>query len=209
MQPGEPEGSVSLPLRAVIDSCVFPGTREWLATLIADARAGYVEPIWAPAIIAETNRVLTWLWLERHGGGLSATAKRACSADARTMFSWLTRVFRVAEDCPPYEALWTLQPRDEWDVPIWTAALRARARFVVTLNLRDGPPAAADGVREYRGIYCLHPRTFLELVDRLATEAVAAEMPELPTDEPPAHGLTAPPPLRDLIAALQRPGSTA
>ena len=198
-------GKNYFPLRAVIDSCVFPGTREWLVEIVNDAREGYVLPLWAPSIIAELNRVLTWLWLKRSGGDFSKREWDLCSQSARRMFSHLTSVFRVLEDCPPYERAWTPELRDKWDLPIWTAAVRGQAQFVVTLNLEDGPPKGSDGVREHEGVCYVHPRVFLALIDRLAEEDGEVELPELPEDEPSSEAKSSPlPSLRELVTELQR-----
>jgi hypothetical protein len=84
----------------VVDSNVFPRLR-WLRPLIQAARQGYVQLIRSPLIIAEAQRLLTWLWLERHGGDLSDAAWRRCSEDAKRMFAHLTAAFHVVEDRPP------------------------------------------------------------------------------------------------------------
>ncbi|HVC33943.1 MAG TPA: hypothetical protein VNL16_10575 [Chloroflexota bacterium] len=45
MRPPEPEAlSDLLPVRAVIDSCVFPKMKQWLAPITSAAQAGYVVP---------------------------------------------------------------------------------------------------------------------------------------------------------------------
>ncbi len=172
------------PLAAIIDSCIFPNTRRWLIPIIELAEDGYVLPFWSPTILAESHRLLTWLWLRRHEGDLSAAAWRSCSTAARFMFTETSRVFRVVDDRPPTETLWTENPADEWDVHLWTSAVRAPAQFIVTSNLEDGPPRGSDGIQEYRGIYWIHPDSFLTLVGELihlgALAAIAkpGELPE-------------------------------
>jgi hypothetical protein len=154
------------PLRVLVDSNVFARPR-WLEPIVLAARAGYLVPLWTPLILAETNRLLTWLWLRRHDGDLSNAAWRDCSAAAKRHFGHLTPVFRVVDDHPPAPALWTAEPPDEWDAPLWTGALRARADFIVTENTIDGPPADPDigGLRHYQGVIWIHPDAFLELLD--------------------------------------------
>lgn len=53
------------PVREVMDSCVFPRTKQWLIPLTDLAAGGFLLPMWSPLIIAESNRVLTWLWIKR------------------------------------------------------------------------------------------------------------------------------------------------
>ncbi|MBI4492306.1 MAG: PIN domain-containing protein [Chloroflexi bacterium] len=182
MQAQEPESRrlLARPLRAVIDTCVFPHTRRWLAPLIDHARNGHVKLFWSPAIIAEANRLLTWLWLDRHDSALTDAAWNRCSAAAHRMFARLTTVFHVSEDRPPPEALWSPRPLDEWDVPIWTAAVRAKADFIVTENLKDGPPPDGQGLRRHGDITYVHPDQFLALVDWWADAAESAQLPALP-----------------------------
>jgi predicted nucleic acid-binding protein len=171
------------PPRAVIDTCVFGRLSQWIAPLVLAARQGDVELVWSPTIIAEVHRLLTWMWLRRHGGDLSERAWQACSADAKGFLRWVRESFRVVEDRPPDEILWTEQPRDEWDIPLWNTAVRSQARFVVTENLKDGPPVDARGVRQYQGVIWIHPGEFLTLLqeglERGATDA-SAEVEEAP-----------------------------
>ena len=61
------------PLRVVLDTCVFP-RRRWMTPILDAARAGHIALYWSPAILAEVNRLLTWLWLERHPTELTASA---------------------------------------------------------------------------------------------------------------------------------------
>lgn len=163
-----------LPVRVVVDSCIFPQTRKWLIPLVQAAETGYLDLIWSPLTIAEANRVLTWLWVKRHGGDLSEKSWLSCSESAKKMFLHLTRVFRVVDDRPPLEDTWTEHPSDEWDVPIWTAAVRAESHFIITENLSDGPPEDVNGCREYAGIIFVHPATFLEFLNYL-TDLIESE----------------------------------
>ncbi len=91
------------------------------------------------------------------------------------MFSELTRVFRVVDDCPPQARLWTEEPPDEWDAPLWTAAERSGAVFIVTTNLDDGPPPGPDGVQEYAGIFVAHREVSIAFVDGLVERYLARE----------------------------------
>jgi hypothetical protein len=150
-------------LTAVIDTCVFPHLA-WLNPIRRAARVGYLVPVWSPLIIAEVTRLHTWRWLRRHSGDQTGSAWGRCSADAKIWFSLMTSVFRVAEDAPPHEAAWD-SPRDQWDLPIWNAAKRCGANFVVTENLRDGPPEDDQGRRIFEGVLWCHPDIFLKLLE--------------------------------------------
>lgn len=173
------------PIRAVIDSCVFPNTRRWLIPITQLAAGGFVLPIWSPLILAESNRVLTWLWIKRNGKETKDAAWNRCSAAAKFMFSQLTLYFRVVDDCPPQADLWKDSPPDEWDSPLWAAAQRSEAQFIVTSNLQDGPPEGADGVQEYAGIFMAHPDVFLTLIDRMVSHyAEASFLDSLPATAP-------------------------
>lgn len=170
------------PLIAVIDSCVFP-RRDWLDPILRAARSGYVIPIWSPLIIAEVTRFLTWQWLQRHNSDQSAATWQACSTAAKSWFTLMTAVFRIAEDCPPPEDLWD-SPRDEWDVPIWSAAKRCGAHIIVTANLRDGPPEDERGRRSFQGVLWCHPDNFPRLLERWA-DLVATD--ERASQDDPEH----------------------
>ena len=169
MRPPEPEALANvLPVRAVVDSCVFPRVRKWLEPIILAAQTDVVVPLWSPLIISESNRLLTWLWLERHGGDLSDAGWRQCSDAAKKWFGRVSHVFQVVDDRPPPEPAWTDRPIDEWDTPIWTAAKRGGAHCIVTENLKDGPPPDANGLQQYEGIFFIHPDNFLRALDYLA-----------------------------------------
>jgi hypothetical protein len=165
-----------------VDSCVFP-RRDWLAPILRSARAGYVVPIWSPLIIVEATRLFMWRWIQQHGGDQSLASRRACSVAVKTWFTQMTSVFRIAEDCPPAEDTWEA-PRDEWDVPIWSAAKRCGAHFIVTANLRDGPPEDTSGLRSFQGVIWCHPDLFPKVLERWA-DIVATE--EISSQEDPEH----------------------
>lgn len=133
--------------------------------LLDAAEAGYITLYWSPAIIAEVSRVLVLIWLWKRGGQLTGALRREASEVAHRWFDYVTTVLRVVEDCPPYEDQWTDSPRDTHDRPIWTAAVRAGAHFVVTENLKDGPPEDSEGYRVWNDIVYVHPDQFLEFLD--------------------------------------------
>lgn len=165
----------SASIRAVVDSCVF-AKRRWIGPIALAAQAGYLVPLWSPCIIAETSRLLTWLWMQRHPGPLDTAARRAYSEYGHRWFDALSPVFSVVEDQPPPEPMWA-DPRDTHDAPIWTAAVRGRALYVVTENLKDGPPVDVDGLRTHAGITYIHPDDFVPLVDLWAELVAARQVP--------------------------------
>jgi hypothetical protein len=151
--------------------------------LVQAARAGYLGPVWSPLIIAESNRVLTWIWLKRRGGDFSERSWRECSDAAKGMFQHLTAVFRVVDDYPSGDtASWTDEPPDKWDIPIWTAAVRSQAGFIVTENLSDAPPPDADGNRAFRDVLFVHPDEFVRLLHVISEIVEAQNLAVLPDD---------------------------
>jgi hypothetical protein len=78
----------------------------------------------------------------------------------------------IVEDAPPDETMWTEHAPDEWDIPLWNAAVRGRADFIVTENLRDCPPPGDDGIRRHQGIVFIHPTNFLSLLNDAADRSV-------------------------------------
>jgi hypothetical protein len=151
----------------VIDSNVFPQTRAFMIPLERLSRQRTVRLFWSPLIIAEAHRTLTWLWLRRHGTDLDEANWERCSIDAKAMFAHATRMFEVVDDRPPYPALWAEPVRDQWDVPIFTAARNATAHFVVTTNLRHGPPRDREfaDMRMWDQVIYISPGHFLDFVN--------------------------------------------
>jgi len=167
------------PLRALIDTCVFP--LHALKAFILAQQAGHIELLWSQWIIAETHRLLTSLWIERHlksGGTWDSPAKRRLSRDAHTWHRLVAPAFEVIEDRPPLEPAWTTPLPDEYDWPVWTAAVRGRAQYLVTANLRDGPPPDPSGTRHWQGITYVHPDEFQIIVD------IWSDIMETPAERP-------------------------
>lgn len=163
---------------------------------------GTVVPVWSPLIIAEVNRLLTWLWLKRAHGDHGDAAWKRCSEASRAWFSVVTRVFRVVDDHPPYEQGWVDEPADTWDIPIWTAAVRAQQRFpgapvfIVTDNLKDGPPGDSQGLQHYRDVGFIHPVSFISLISAWAEVMHSSEQEELGL--PPSN-------VRDILRMVSAP----
>ncbi len=111
----------------VVDSCVFP--TQWIKRIVERAAIGHIRPIWAPCIIAESNRVMTWLWLKRNPD-FSDQAQDLLSKSAKDSFSHLTRTFRVVDDVPPYEEAWTQSVRD----PMGSAHMECRRQGTDTVR---------------------------------------------------------------------------
>jgi hypothetical protein len=162
----------------VIDSCVFGHLREWLAPLVDAAENGYVQLIWSPVLIAEVNRLRTWLWIQSHPSTSSTRQWAELSQAAKQFMLRVHPVFETVDDRAPNELLWTDKPRDRWDIPLWNAAIRSGADYVVTENLRDGPPPGADGVRRHQGIVFIHPTDFLALLQNHVDQLIPPESDE-------------------------------
>ena len=52
---------------------------------------------------------------------------------------------------PPFDSAWPAAS-DAEDLPIWSAAVRSGAQFIVSHNLHDVPPRNADGLCAYNGV---------------------------------------------------------
>jgi hypothetical protein len=160
-------------LVAVVDANVFAQTT-LLDLIIAAAKNGRVTIIWSPLIITEVSRLLTWRWIKRHGDELSEWARRQCSVDLKRWYEQVAVHFHVVEDRPPLEPMWTDVPRDPWDQPVWTAAVRTKAIFpgsvvlVITSNLRDGPPVDQDGLRRFQEITFVSPDEAIQIIEAVA-----------------------------------------
>lgn len=154
-------------MRAVVDtSALVPaGLRRDLQQA---AQLGAFTAIWSPWIIAELNRVLVWRWIKHPPPGqptndLSDANERRCAEAAKVMMQLLLPCFEVVSPVPPYPPAWE-SLGDIWDHPIWAAAKAGRARYVVSQNTRDFPPAQSDGRHVYEEIEYLTGRAFLALL---------------------------------------------
>jgi hypothetical protein len=178
------------PLVSVIDANVF-GRTAWIKSLIDAVQDGVLIAVWSPLIICEVNKLLTWLWLERHGGDLSESAWRQCSADFRRWYSNVAEHLHVVSDRPPLEQMWTDNLRDPWDAPIWTAAVRAARTFnsarvfVITENLKDGPPPNQNGIRFHANVLYVHPEQAISMIAAWTTLATTGNLPESDEHMPP------------------------
>jgi hypothetical protein len=175
-------GSRVPPLRVVVDSNVFARNR-WIGPIVENARAGVVQPIWSPSIIAEASRLLAWLYIRRNPDGLQTRQWRSQFSDAsKRWYAWVSEVFEVIDDRPPYEAQWSSEPADPWDQPVWTAAVRSNAFIVVTDNLADGPPVGDSGIRKYRHINYVHPEALIRVLDLWADKMWESRLPLIDVD---------------------------
>jgi predicted nucleic acid-binding protein len=139
-----------VPIRAVIDtSSLVPFILR--RDLLVAAHEGLFTAIWSPWIIAELNRVLTWRWIARHGDDISPATQQACSAAAKAMMTLLLPAFTLVNPLPPYPIPWATL-RDQWDLPIWAAAVAGQAQYVISENHHDYPPREEDGRHRYQGI---------------------------------------------------------
>src|SRR4051794_35631422 len=131
-------------IRAVIDTStlVRPSLRRRLQEA---ARADAYTAIWSPWIIAELNRVLVWRWIKnRTNNDLSDANERHCGQSAKIMMNLLLSTFDLVHPTPPYPPAWETLT-DEWDHPIWAAAVIGDAHYVVSENTNDYPPQQPEG----------------------------------------------------------------
>lgn len=160
------------PRRAVLDtSMMVPVWSRLLMADLAAARPILYVPIWCEWIIAETWRVLTVNHVRRHPN-FNGRDEARLSVSANAMLTALLQVMEMITIVPPFTAAWA-SASDLNDVPIWTAALRSGAQFVISHNLRDFPPRNADGLCAYEGIEFITVENFVVDVLGLDLETVA------------------------------------
>ena len=131
--------------RAVLDSSVLvPAWSRLILSTLAATRPVLYTPVWCEWIIAETWRVLT-LQRVRRLPTMTAADERQLSASANAMLTALLQVMSFVTVVPPFEPAWA-GTTDSADLPIWSAAVRSGAHFVISHNVRDFPPRNADGL---------------------------------------------------------------
>jgi hypothetical protein len=105
------------------------------------------------------TRVLTWAWARDRG--ITGGEYTACSTACTRMMEYLLPTFELVHPLPPYPPAW---PRlaDQWDMPIWATAKMANARYVISENTRDFPPADANDVHTWEGIEYITGAAFID-----------------------------------------------
>jgi hypothetical protein len=152
----------------VPDANAFTGAT-WVDRYIDESKAGHVRLFWSPKILEEVGRVRLWIWLRRafrespvpQGSSAWKTLWARYSEEAHTWFARVSLICEVIEDREPHEPAWTELMSDVNDAWPWNAAQRVSADLVVTMNLEDGPPVDASGVRRHDGITYIHPAVFM------------------------------------------------
>jgi hypothetical protein len=169
---------------AVLDSSVLvPVWSRLLLSTLAATRPALYTPIWCEWIIAETCRVLTTQRLRRLAA-ITAADERQLSVSANAMLTALLQVMHFVTVVPPFDAAWS-GASDAADLPVWSAAVRAGAQFVISHNMRDFPPRNTDGLCVYAGIEFITTANFVVDILGLDLDAVAP-MPN-PAAERAAH----------------------
>jgi hypothetical protein len=134
---------------------------------LREADEGRISLYWSPKVAEEVGRVRLWIWLkkalrsERLPRG-SAGWKRLWSRYSSEAHAWFARVnplVQVIEDRPPHEESWAESHPDPNDIWLSNAARRVDADIVVTLDLRDAPPADQQGAQHHERVIFAHPRT--------------------------------------------------
>lgn len=144
-------------VRAVIDtsSLVPPSFRRDLQQA---AQLEFYVGIWSPWIIAELNRVLTWLWIRDKG--TSRASQRECGKQAQVMMEILLSTFDLVDVRAPYPPAWD-NLVDQWDIPVWAAAKNAQADYVISENTLHYPPVNEYGQNSYGGVEYVPAAEFL------------------------------------------------
>jgi hypothetical protein len=88
------------------------------------------------------------------------------------MLRALLQVMTFVSVVPPFDAAWA-GIADVDDLPIWSAAVRAGAEFIVSHNLRDFPPRDAHGICAFGGIEFITVENLVREVLGLDPEAIA------------------------------------
>lgn len=125
---------------------------------------GLFVPVWSPWIIGELYRVLTWDWAKENG--VSNIQRHRCSESADKMMAHLEPYWTLTSSAQPWPATWP-ELHDQWDIPILATAITGHARYVVSDNTEDFPPANADGHHVFRDIEYVPSRVFLYDILRL------------------------------------------
>lgn len=84
----------------------------------------------------------------------------------------LLSVMEMVSVAPPFLAAWPTAT-DTSDEPIWTAAVRSGASFVISHNPRDFPPRNQAGYCAHEGIEYITPENFVSSVLALDLDLVA------------------------------------
>jgi hypothetical protein len=156
-----------------VDSSVLvPAWSRLLHATLAAARPVLYVPVWCEWIIAETWRVLTVQRLRRLTA-VTAADERQLTTSANTMLTALLQVMTFVSVVPPFDAAWP-GFADADDLPIWSAATRSGAQFIVSHNVRDFPPRDPDGLCAYAGIEFVTVETFVSEILGLDPAVVAS-----------------------------------
>jgi len=126
--------------------------------LILAAQENLCKLYWSPWIIAELNRVLTIKWILRRG--INKHSQIQLSKASKTMMTWLTTFFDIADPKPPWPMAWPALS-DADDLPIFATACRIGAQFVVSENTHDFLPPDKLGRHIWNEIEYIHPQEFL------------------------------------------------
>jgi hypothetical protein len=160
------------PLRVIPDANIF-ARADWVDQLLREADEGRVSLYWSPKVAEEVGRVRLWVWLKRalreerlpRGSAGWKRLWRRYSVEAHDWFARVSPFIQVIEDRPPHEASWAEPHPDPNDAWLWNAARRINADIVVTLDLRDAPPADSQGAQHHEQVIFAHPRTVTALLN--------------------------------------------
>ena len=172
------------PLLVVPDANVFTGY-EWTEQLLTETQQGRIQLFWSPKIVEEMGRVRFWIWVKRtfqrnQSPTGSAGWKALWSRYSEEAHAWFDRVsphLQVIDDRAPHEDAWVVSMPDPNDAWLWNTARRVHADFVVTVNLKDGPPTNAEGLRRHEQTIYVHPDVFTIVLRAWAYVCAAGAIP--------------------------------
>lgn len=124
--------------------------------LVGAAANGFIRPYWSPWILAEFHRVLTWNWMKNEKGSESN-----CSIQSKKMMRIMLPYFRSVDPRPPYDDGQDVIS-DPDDLPVWAAAKKLRADYLISNNTKDFPPRDINDRYIYQGIEWITADNFFQ-----------------------------------------------
>jgi predicted nucleic acid-binding protein len=154
--------------RAVVDtSCL--ATSGHRRRLVDAARADAYEGIISPHIIGELYRVVTLLRI-RDAGGWSMELNRKLSTGSKAMMNILLDAFELWNTNLPDEDE-AFESKDVDDRHLMTAAIRAKAAYIVSNNTIVFPAANINERHMLHGVEYIRAQDFLAMIAAQEEEA--------------------------------------
>lgn len=145
-------------MTAVIDTCVLVSSSNREHLITAAFEELYI-PYWSPWIIAELNQAMTWNWIKNKG----LVDRKQFSKRYKDMMALLTAHFNCVDPKPPWINAWP-ELNDQDDLPIWSTAKFIQAKYIVSENTNDFPPADSNRQHIWEGIEYIKVSDFLNRI---------------------------------------------